>query len=291
MNRRRRTGLTGPAQERRAAAAPRRPSGDALRFVVSRRQAPPAIRFDLHLHSCLSPCASPAMLPSIIARRLNEAGIAAAALTDHNSALNAPAFAAACAAVGIHPLFGVEVTTAEEAHILAVFDAVDPALRFGQWIQQRLVPVDRDMIEAVEQLVVTADNLVVDSVSSYLGSRTTLGLDMVCRSIRRRGGLVIPSHIDRPMLSVTSQFGCVPAGPYDAVEISLAYDPVADPAGVRGRWAMIRASDAHAPPQIGRAWTSLAAAPTVAELRRAFRRLAAAQRENPFAGLVETGST
>ena len=65
------------------------------------------------------------MSPRVIARRAAQEGLAAAALTDHNSALNAPAFASACVREGIVPVFGIEVTTMEEAHVLALFGTLD----------------------------------------------------------------------------------------------------------------------------------------------------------------------
>ena len=47
---------------------------------------------DLHLHSCLSPCGDDAMTPAMAAGMLKIAGVDVAALTDHNSVKNCPAF-------------------------------------------------------------------------------------------------------------------------------------------------------------------------------------------------------
>ena len=76
------------------------------------------MRFDLHIHSCLSPCADLEMSPRAIARRACEAGLDAIALCDHNSARNTPALREACAAEGIASLYGMEIATAEELHAL-----------------------------------------------------------------------------------------------------------------------------------------------------------------------------
>ena len=48
--------------------------------------------FDLHFHSCLSPCGDGAMTPATIAGLCKLAGLDVAALTDHNTCGNCPAF-------------------------------------------------------------------------------------------------------------------------------------------------------------------------------------------------------
>ena len=44
--------------------------------------------YDLHIHSCLSPCADNDMTPANIAGTATLAGIQIMALTDHNSVKN-----------------------------------------------------------------------------------------------------------------------------------------------------------------------------------------------------------
>ena len=46
---------------------------------------------DLHIHTCLSPCAEPEMTPSAIVRAAKEAGLDLIGICDHNSAENVPA--------------------------------------------------------------------------------------------------------------------------------------------------------------------------------------------------------
>ena len=60
--------------------------------------------YDLHIHSCLSPCADNDMTPGNIAGMATLAGLDIAALTDHNSVANCPAFFSAAAAYGIVPI-------------------------------------------------------------------------------------------------------------------------------------------------------------------------------------------
>ena len=93
---------------------------------------------DFHLHSCLSPCGSLDSSPASIARAAKAAGLDAVALTDHNRALNAPAFAACCRRENLHALYGMEICTTEEIHCLALFETPEAALGFGTHLYDHL---------------------------------------------------------------------------------------------------------------------------------------------------------
>ncbi|NBK24358.1 MAG: PHP domain-containing protein, partial [Spirochaetia bacterium] len=76
------------------------------------------VKIDLHNHSCLSPCGSDDLTPALLAVEAMEQGIQILALTDHNCGRNLPTFAQACELCSILPLFGMEITTVEEVHVL-----------------------------------------------------------------------------------------------------------------------------------------------------------------------------
>src|SRR5574344_116510 len=96
------------------------------------------IKADLHIHSCLSPCGSLQMSPKKIVEVLKANDIRLAAITDHNSSLNCPSFASLCKKEGIQALFGMEVQTAEEIHVLALFNPLEIALAFSNFIYAHL---------------------------------------------------------------------------------------------------------------------------------------------------------
>ena len=83
------------------------------------------MKFDLHIHSCLSPCANLEMSPGEIVARAKAAGMDGIALTDHQSARNCPAIAECANRAGLKCLYGLEVQTAEEVHTVALFDTVE----------------------------------------------------------------------------------------------------------------------------------------------------------------------
>ena len=103
-----------------------------------------ALRGDLHIHTCLSPCADDSLTPAIAAGMAKLAGADVMAVTDHNSARNLPAAQAACRAYGLRLLPGSEVNTAEEIHLLCYFPGVEAAMQFGALLYQALPALPYD---------------------------------------------------------------------------------------------------------------------------------------------------
>ena len=213
---------------------------------------PRPVRADFHLHSCLSPCGSLEGSPAALVRRACEAGLDAVALTDHNTALHTPLFMRLCVEAGLHVLAGLEVTTAEELHVLCLFDRPDPALAMGNMIGKTLprIPCRHDAFG--DQAEVDADEEVIALHPWYLPAASSFTLTETTHWAREHGGIVIPSHIDRPACSLGSQLGRVPDLPFAALEIR---DPHAAPLPGSERYPKVRFSDAHAPQFIGYRWT------------------------------------
>ena len=59
------------------------------------------ISYDLHIHSCLSPCGDDEMTPWNLVGMAKVLGLDAIALTDHNTALNLPQAIAAGKEYGV----------------------------------------------------------------------------------------------------------------------------------------------------------------------------------------------
>ena len=97
--------------------------------------------YDLHIHSCLSPCADDDMTPANIAGMAALQGLNLVALTDHNSCKNCPAFFAHAKRYGIVPVAGMELTTAEDIHVICLFPDLESAMRFDSVVSGRLIKV------------------------------------------------------------------------------------------------------------------------------------------------------
>ncbi len=207
------------------------------------------VRGDLHIHSCLSPCGDLSMSPAVIARKAKERGLQMAALCDHNTALNTPAFAAACAVHGLTGLYGMEVTTREEAHVICLFETPEEALALGNFIYDLLPDIPNDPEKMGDQVYVDEEDNILGEVEKVLMSGADISLEGLLEEVHHRGGLFIPAHIDRPVFSIPSQLGFLPPMKYDALESVRLPCPVA----VMGKAPMIiQNSDAHYPDDVGR---------------------------------------
>jgi predicted metal-dependent phosphoesterase TrpH len=188
------------------------------------------------------------MSPSEIVRIAEERGLDVIALTDHNCALNIPAFEKACLRRGITALFGIEATTSEEFHCLCLFRAADQALTFGKKLYDNLQSRSNIPEKFGDQVYVDEDDNILGEVNKYLtGGALTYSSDILMKLVHSAEGLFIPAHIDRAAFSVSSQLGFLPPDPYDALEITT-YPPPLNTKNL----PLISCSDSHYPEDIGK---------------------------------------
>jgi 3',5'-nucleoside bisphosphate phosphatase len=212
------------------------------------------LKADLHIHSCLSPCGSLEMSPARIIGEAEKHKLDMIALTDHNCARNLRSFESASISSSITPIFGLEVTTREEAHILALFPSVIAAEALGAVIESLLPPVPNNPDLFGDQVYVDEKECILGEVEVSLLQGADIGLEELCREVIERGGLFIPAHIDRPSFSIISQLGFLPDLPYSALEVTSFPAPVES-----GDFTLISNSDAHCPQDIGRRFFSFRA--------------------------------
>jgi 3',5'-nucleoside bisphosphate phosphatase len=236
-------------------------------------------RADLHIHTALSPCASEEMTPPAIVAAALEAGLDMIAVSDHNSTGNVAAVKQAAEEAGgaLTVIAGMEITSAEEAHVLGLFPDLAAAESAAVQLRALLPQADSSYYSFFgEQQLLDSDGGVVGGETSALAYATTLDLDETVRLIHDAGGLAIAAHVDRKAFSVFSQLGFFPAGAgFDGVEVSRhvkSGDARLEEFAALGL-PLTGSSDGHFLEEIGMASTELRLAePTFAELALAFVR-------------------
>ena len=166
--------------------------------------------YDLHIHSCLSPCADNDMTPNNIAGMAVLNGLNIAALTDHNSARNCPAFFAAAKRQGIIPVAGMELTTSEDIHAVCLFEQLEDALRFDAYIQSQrtLIPNRTDIFG--DQLLTDENDEVTGTEPYFLSNATAVSIEEAPALVQRFGGVCYPAHIDREANGIIATLGTFP---------------------------------------------------------------------------------
>jgi PHP family Zn ribbon phosphoesterase len=229
-------------------------------------------RADLHMHSCLSPCSDWAMSPKKIIQKSREVGLDLIALCDHNSAENAGAAMREGNKQGLPVLPGLEICSREEVHILALFEALDPALEMQAYVYANLPGENNSEVFGFQVIANEEDEVMGENPRLLIGA-TRLGLHDIVEKTHVLGGISIASHVDRPAYGIINQLGFIPEDlNLDGLEVSsrIKLAEAAQTIPGIGNYSCVTASDAHYPNDIGKAFTVFQlAGPTLAEIRLA----------------------
>lgn len=226
---------------------------------------------DLHIHSCLSPCADDDMTPWNLVGMARVKGLDVIALTDHNTARNTPEAMAAGESYGVQVIPGMEITSREEVHILGYFSSVPEALAAGEAVYAHLPQVQNQPALFGNQIIIGADDSPSGTLEKLLINATDLSVEEVCALVRAFGGVPVPAHINRGSNGMIGALGLMPFLPdYPVVEV---YPGVPCPAyATKGRF-VIHSSDAHRLEDIQERIFSLDTHPTARDVMRLLRAL------------------
>ena len=169
---------------------------------------------DLHVHSCLSPCADNDNTPNNLAGMATLNNISIMALTDHNSSKNCPAFFEACRRYGVIPVPGMELTTAEEIHVICLFPTLDQAMAFNELVDSKRIRFPNDKEIFGDQLIMNGEDEVIGEEEDFLTNATEISLEEVPELVERYGGVCYPAHIDREANGCIAILGTFPETPY-----------------------------------------------------------------------------
>ena len=209
---------------------------------------------DLHIHTCLSPCAGDDMSPQSIVKQAEIKKLDIIGICDHNSAENVTATQETAKRKRITVIGGIEATSQEEVHILALFNDEKDVFEFQAVIYEKLSGFNEDEVFG-KQLIINEDDEIIGINNRLLIGATSLPLQKIVQTICSLKGLAIASHIDRERFSIIGQLGFIPEGlPLDALELSPNYDRRIRNHELYG-FPLVTFSDAHFLEDIGKSFT------------------------------------
>ncbi|MCR5848214.1 MAG: PHP domain-containing protein [Lachnospiraceae bacterium] len=168
------------------------------------------LHYDLHLHSCLSPCGDNDSTPGNIVGMAVIKNLDVIALTDHNTCKNCKAAMAIGREYGITVIPGMELTTSEEVHVLCLFHTLEDAMGFDAYVEPRILQIPNDPKVFGDQFICDENDEVVGTFPTLLISATDISFDKVDDAIKPFNGVMIPAHIDKNSFSLMSNLGFVP---------------------------------------------------------------------------------
>ena len=171
------------------------------------------MKYDLHIHSCLSPCGDTDMTPSNIAGMAMLGGLELVALTDHNTTLNCPAFFKACENLGVVPIGGMELTTAEDIHMVCLFPTLEITMAFGEVVAEHRMKIKNRADIFGEQTVLDENDEIIAYVDDLLVAGTDLDIVTAYDLVTEYGGAAFPAHIDKQSNGIIAILGDLPPEP------------------------------------------------------------------------------
>lgn len=150
------------------------------------------LSYDLHIHSCLSPCGDADMTPNNIVHMALLAGFDMIALTDHNTCGNCPALLTVAREAGLTAVPGMELCTAEEAHVVCLFPELEAAMAFDAAVAPTLPPVRNRPDIFGEQLMMDAGDEIVGRRDILLTTASSISVEEVLPLARSFGGPPFP---------------------------------------------------------------------------------------------------
>jgi len=208
------------------------------------------------------------MTPRAIVAQSISAGIDIIAVCDHNSAENVEATIRAAREKGLLVLPGMEISSKEEVHFLAIFERPEKVYDLQELVYRHLTGTNRPELFG-DQVIVNEFDEVEGFNDRRLIGAVDLTLEEIAQEVKRLDGLGFAAHVDRPSFSISSQLGFIPPDiELDALEYAREPDRRAKLAPEE--LPVLMSSDAHFLKDIGRVHSSfLMGSPSFGEIRLA----------------------
>lgn len=204
------------------------------------------VYYDLHIHSCLSPCGADDMTPNNLVNMAALAGLQVIAVADHNTTRNVPAAVKVGENVGVLVVPAMELTTKEDIHVLCLLPDVEKAEALRKYVYGKL-PQRKNRPKAFgHQYVMDENDEIIEEEEQLLSFGADIGVYEVRQLLEDFGGLAVPAHIDRASYSLIGVMGLVDTEMgFSVYETTIGCDRTALMDKYRFTGGFLSNSDAH----------------------------------------------
>lgn len=166
--------------------------------------------YDLHIHSCLSPCGDDDMTPNNIVNMSLIKGLDLIAVTDHNHSGNCRAVMELAKETGLIVIPGMEVQTKEEVHILCYFMTLEDCEAFNKALEPYRLKIPNNVERFGQQSILDENDKLIENYPFALILGTTIGLEALEKLVLDFKGWIVPAHINKSANSILANLGFMP---------------------------------------------------------------------------------
>ena len=168
--------------------------------------------YDLHIHSCLSPCGDDDCTPNNIVNMALIKGLNVIAVSDHNTGKNCPAAMAVGRKNGLVVLPAMELTTAEDIHVLCLFETYAGLEKLETYIQKtRLRIPNKPQIFGHQRILNEYDEQIGEEETLLIAS-SGVSVEEVASLVAGFGGIAVPAHVDKQANGIVGILGAFDYG-------------------------------------------------------------------------------
>lgn len=177
--------------------------------------------YDLHMHTCLSPCGEDEMTPNNVVNMAMIKGLDILAIADHNHCGNVRAAMAVAAKRDMLLVPAMELQTLEDVHLLCLFRTLEALETFYERVDRAMLKLPNRPERFGHQRLLDAQDEPVGEVPHTLITACQLPLGDAVAQVRQLGGAAVPAHVNRSSNSLLSNLGFIPTSEaFTALEIT-----------------------------------------------------------------------
>lgn len=176
--------------------------------------------YDLHIHSALSPCSDDDMTLNNIVNMAYIKGLDLIAISDHNS-VKQLYYLEEVAKDKIDYIYGVEIQTREEIHVLGYFLKNIKLDDIQQFLDNYLIEEPNDYDYFGHQYIMNDLDQIINEEPRLLIKSLDLSIKEVIASIHQLGGIAVLAHVMSDRFSIMNVFFEINSSlDFDAIEVT-----------------------------------------------------------------------